>query len=169
MTELDAPDGRIENYIYRHIGKKSAREMATDLGVQPDEILRVKREMVDSVDELTMQVQKTKLLRSLQQIADDAQKAADEVDDERNKAGLYNSSIAAMKALFTELNRLSKSDQEKIDQLNELRKREIVNLYIATVDTSVNQIAEEFDIDATRLFEILNANLEKAAAEMDNR
>ena len=42
-NEVDTTDARIESYIYKHIGKKSAREMATDLGVQPEQILAIKR------------------------------------------------------------------------------------------------------------------------------
>jgi len=169
MTELDTTDARIESYIYKHIGKKSAREMATDLGVNPEEIIRIKNEILNSVDILTLQVQRAKLIRSMQEIADDAKQAAEDVSDERNKAGLYNSSLAAIKELNRSLKDMSKSDDEKISQLNDLRKREIVAMYISTVDVSVKEVAAQYDIKEDALFDIFNKNLEAAAAEMDSR
>ena len=169
MTELDTTDARIESYIYKHIGKKSAREMATDLGVNPEEIIRIKNEILNSVDILTLQVQRAKLIRSMQEIADDAKQAAEDVSDERNKAGLYNSSLAAIKELNRSLKDMSKSDDEKISQLNDLRKREIVAMYISTVDVSVKEVAGQYDISEDALFDIFNKNLEAAAAEMDSR
>jgi len=169
MTELDTTDARIESYIYKHIGKKSAREMATDLGVNPEEIIRIKNEILNSVDILTLQVQRAKLIRSMQEIADDAKQAAEDVSDERNKAGLYNSSLAAIKELNRSLKDMSKSDDEKISQLNDLRKREIVAMYISTVDVSVKEVAGQYDISEDALFDIFNKNLEAAAAEMDTR
>lgn len=165
----DTTDARIESYIYKHIGKKSAREMATDLGVNPEEIIRIKNEILNSVDILTLQVQRAKLIRSMQEIADDAKKAAEDVSDERNKAGLYNSSLAAIKELNRSLKDMSKSDDEKISQLNDLRKREIVAMYISTVDVSVKEVAGQYDISEDALFDIFNKNLEAAAAEMDSR
>lgn len=168
-NELDTTDARIESYIYKHIGKKSAREMATDLGVNPEEIIRIKNEILNSVDVLTLQVQRAKLMRSMQEIADDAKSAAEDVSDERNKAGLYNSSIAAIKELNRQLSAMSKTDTEQITKLNDLRKREIVAMYISTVDVSVKEVADQYDISEDALFDIFNKNLEAAAAEMDSR
>lgn len=169
MTELDTTDARIESYIYKHIGKKSAREMATDLGVNPEEIIRIKNEILNSVDILTLQVQRAKLIRSMQEIADDAKKAAEDVSDERNKAGLYNSSLAAIKELNRSLKDMSKADNEKLTQLKDLRKREILNMYVTTVDASVREIATEFEIPEDAMFEVFNRNLETASIELDNR
>jgi len=168
-NEVDTTDARIESYIYKHIGKKSAREMATDLGVQPEQILAIKREMVDSVDELTISIQKAKLLRSLQELAEDAQEKSKNVADMRNYSGMINASVGAIKELFRQLNALSKQDNEKINQLNDLRKREIVAMYISTVDASVKEVAHLFSIGEDALFDIFNKNLEAAAAEMDSR
>ncbi len=169
MTELDTTDARIESYIYKHIGKKSAREMATDLGVQPEQILAIKREMVDSVDELTISIQKAKLLRSLQELAEDAQEKSKNVADMRNYSGMINASVGAIKELFRQLNALSKQDNEKLTQLKDLRKREIFNMYVSTVDASVREIANDFEIPEDAMFEVFNRNLEAAAAEMDSR
>lgn len=167
MTELDTTDARIESYIYKHIGKKSAREMATDLGVQPEQILAIKREMVDAVDELTISIQRTKLLRSLQELAEDAQEKSKDVDDMRNYSGMINASVGAIKELFRQLNALSKQDNAKIDSLNELRVRELTSLLYEVVDTGVPVAAQRYGIDEDELFEIFNDRLREAAQKRD--
>ena len=43
-------DQRIQRHVLKHIGKKNAREMAAELGVSPEEILRAKREIIESVE-----------------------------------------------------------------------------------------------------------------------
>ena len=82
---------------------------------------------------------------------------------------MINASVGAIKELFRQLNALSKQDNEKINQLNDLRKREIVAMYISTVDASVKEVAHLFSIGEDALFDIFNKNLEAAAAEMDSR
>ena len=109
-TEIEsADDDAISRYVWKRIGKESARDMAKALGVSPDEILRVKRDLAESVDEITLQVQKARLMRTLQEIADDA-KDEFETAPAEFKAGLLNSSVAAIKTLLVELNRTSKQD-----------------------------------------------------------
>lgn len=167
MTELDKADARIESYIYKHIGKKSAREMATDLGVNPEEIIRIKNEILNSVDVLTVEVQKLKLMRSMQEIADSAKEAADNVGEERNRAGLYNSSIAAIKELNRQLSAMSKADNEKIDHLNQKRVQELVNLMMEVVDSTVPEIAKRYDLDVQELFDMFNEALDEASRRRD--
>lgn len=167
-TELEPNDDqRIQRHVLKHIGKKNAREMAAELGVSPEEILRAKRSIIEEVDEITVSVEKLKLVRTLQDIADDAKNAAERVSDERNKAGLYNSAISAMKTVLTELSRTSKVESEAMAALNRKRVLELVALVQETVDESVAEIASEFDIDAERLFTIFNANLGRAAERRD--
>lgn len=167
MTELDTTDARIESYIYKHIGKKSAREMATDLGVQPEQILAIKREMVDSVDELTIAIQKAKLLRSLQELAEDAQERSRDVSDERNYSGMINAAAGAIDKLLKELNRMAKQDNSQVDSLNALRVRELVSLIQEVVDTSVQEVSDAYDISKEELFDIFNRNLSAASQKRD--
>lgn len=168
MTSNDiAVDDRIEAYVWRNIGKESAREMAKNLGVTPDQVLQVKRDMVDSIDEITIQVQKAKLLRSLQELADDAREKSKNVSDERNYSGMVNAAAGAIDKLLKELNRQSKDDQSKVDALSELRKREIVRLYTLTVDSGVRELSARFDLDETQIFDVFNKKLIESAESLD--
>lgn len=160
-----ADDTRIERHIWRNIGKKNARQMAQELGVSPDDILRVKMTLVDSVDELTLQVQRAKLLSTLQELADDAQERAANTDD-RNYAGMVNSATASIKTLLTELNRASKADDGRVAELNRKRVAAIVQLMQATVEKGVATLSGQYQLDEFEVFQIFNSSLRDAAQEL---
>ena len=162
-TEIEsADDDRISAYVWRRIGKESARDMAKALGVSPDEILRVKRDLAESVDEITLQVQKARLMRTLQEIADDA-KDEFETAPAEFKAGLLNSSVAAIKTLLVELNRTSKQDLEAVAALNQLRVRELYLLMTEVVETGIDTVSERHKIPKSELVDIFNEKLTDAA------
>ena len=167
-TEIEsADDDAISRYVWKRIGKESARDMAKALGVSPDEILRVKRDLAESVDALTLQVQKARLMRTLQEIADDA-KAEFETAPAEFKAGLLNSSVAAIKTLLVELNRTSKQDAEAINTLNAMRVRELTALMFEVVDATVPLVAERYSIPEDDLFAMFNEALSRAASRRDS-
>lgn len=161
--EVAVPDpNRVTKYIWRNIGKRSAREMAQELGVSPEEILRAKRELVEEVDDLTLQVQKAKLVATLQELADDAQERSLRISDEFY-SGTINSAVGAIKAVLVELNRASKGEQEAITHLNSLRVRELLDLMNEVIERGVDEISEEHGLDKYELFEIFNRKLSEAA------
>lgn len=156
----------MDTLIWRHAGVKSARETAKELGVQPEDVLRRRKDLLDGVDDLTIKQAKQKLITDLQDIAQSTKEDYEDAPWEF-KSGLMNSSIAAMKAILVELNRADKADEEKVDHLNNLRVRELVGLIQEVVDISVEEAAQKYDIDQDELFAIFNANLEKAARMRD--
>lgn len=167
-TDIEIADARITRYVWRHIGKKTAREMAEELNVAPEDILRIKRDLVESVDDITLQVQKMKLLSALQELADDAQERSRNVTDERNYSGMINASVGAIKALLTELNRTSRADSEAVSILNQMRVRELFSLMQEVVDSGVREIAKDNNLNVQELFEVFNRKLSEASARRDS-
>ena len=166
-TEIEsADDDAISRYVWKRIGKESARDMAKALGVSPDEILRVKRDLADSVDEITLQVQKARLMRTLQEIADDAHEMSKSTTAEFY-AGTVNASVGAMKTLLVELNRTSKQDSEAVAALNELRTREILRLIDSTVNKTLDEISETYDLDRADLTRMFRGHLDREAKAME--
>ena len=162
-TEIEsADDDAISRYVWKRIGKESARDMAKALGVTPDEILRVKRELAESIDEISIQVQKARLMRTLQEIADDA-KDEFETAPAEFKAGLLNRSVAAIKTLLVELNRTSKQDSEAVAALNQLRVKELYLLMTEVVETGIDTVSERHKIPKSELVGIFNEKLADAA------
>ena len=162
----DEIDPRIYRIVWKRLGNRSTRQIADETGLTPEQVFALKREMIEGVDDLTILQKKHKLLVELEEISQDARDAADNASDEF-RAGLYNSSIAAMKTMLTELTRFEKQDQAKVDSLNSLRVRELMALMREVVDTSVLEIAEKHNLDADDLFPIFNLNFVKAAQKRD--
>lgn len=160
-------DSRVEQYIWKYVGRKSARQIAEELGVTPDTVLRVKREIVESVDELTVQVQRAKLIATLQELADEAQQRAHDIGDERNYAGVINASVGAIKAVLVELNRVSARESEAVAELNRLRVRELLRLIDATVDLTFREVSDRFGVDYEELHSIFGGYLRPAADGLD--
>lgn len=158
---------RIQKFVLRHIGKKNAREMAAELGVSPEEILRAKRALLEEIDPLTIQVQKMKLLTKLQELADEAHDRSKSVSDDRNFAGIVNASAGAIDKLLKELNRSAAQDSAAVDALNALRVRELLRLIDVTVDRTLRDIAEEHNLDYEDLQETFNRHLRPAAEGLD--
>ena len=168
-TTDDSVDERIRNLIWKGLGTKSARQIAEETGLTPERVLAIKREMLDGIDVLTIKEQKAKLLVDLKRIAQTAQEDYENIGDERNKAGMLNAATSAMKALFIELNRMEKADDEKVNALNALRVRELLKLIDVTVAATFEEIAEKHGIPEEDMHAIFQAHLVPAAEEMENR
>lgn len=162
----DDIDERLEKAIWKSLGKKSARRIAEETGLSPERVLRAKREMLEAVDELTIQEKRQKLLVDLQEVADKARDLAD-VAIQEFQAGLLNSAIQAIKAMQGEMARLDKADTSKIEALNDLRVKELMSLMAAVVDEGVREISDNYGLDQDELFEVFNRKLVDEAHKRD--
>lgn len=166
MTDIEI-DPRLEKIVWRSLGVKSVRQIADETGLSPEQIFAVKREMLDAVDVLSVQEKKTKLVMTLEEIAQQTQ------EDYKNapfefKSGLANSAIASMKTVMVELNRTSKQEEAAVTQLNNLRRKEIVDYYVRVVDSGISEISEKYGISEDELFEVFNRKLEEQARRQDS-
>lgn len=164
--ELVTVDDRTKRLIWKRLGTRSARQIAEETGLAVDVVIRTRNEMLDAVDDLTIKQAKQKLISDLQDIASKTQEDYDDAPYEF-KAGLMNSSIAAMKTILVELNRTDKADEEKVNHLNEMRIRELVALIQEVVDISVDEIVEKYTLERDEIYAIFDANMQKAARVRD--
>lgn len=170
MSEIEKPQvevtERLERTIWKRLGNKSTVQIAKETGLDPETVQRVKRELMEGVDDLTIAQKKQKLIIELESIAQDAREEAENATHEF-KAGLYNSAIAGIKAMMVELNRLEKADTTRVDTLNEMRVRELVSLMYEVIDSGVPVIAERYSLDEQELFQVFNEALARAAARRE--
>lgn len=157
---------RIERLVWAGLGVKPVRQIADETGISPDEVFRIKRELLEAVDVLSITEKRQKLLVELESMARDARERAERMPDEFF-AGAVNSSVSAIKAMQAELSRMSKDDNERIVSLNALRVRELVSLMQDTVELGVGRVVEQFGLDGEALFEIFNSALVEAASKRD--
>lgn len=166
MTDMEI-EPRLEKIVWKSLGVKSVRQISEETGLAPEQIFAIKREVLDAVDVLTVQEKKQKLLVTLEEIAQTTQ------EDYANapwefKSGLANSAIASMKTIMVELNRTSKEDQGRIEQLNQLRIRELLRLVDGTVARTFAEISETHGIDQDELLAVFQSHLKPAAEELDS-
>ena len=164
MEHLDQE--RVDEAIWRGAGIKSVRTLAAETGLKPEEVLRRKNELLDEIDVLTAEQARQRLLIDLQKIARTAQE-----DYERSpwetKSGLLNSSIAAMKQIFSEMNRLEKMDNSRVQELNQLRIRELGRLVDTAVMNTLDEISRRYGVPADEMEDLFRKNLISAAQELE--
>lgn len=157
---------RIDEIIWRHGDIKSPRQIAQMTGLKPEAVLKRKKELLEEVDDLTIAQTRQRVIIDLQSIARKTQEDYDAAPFEF-KSGLMNSAVAAMKVVLQEMNRLEKADNTKIEKLNQMRVRELVNLVREVVDVSVTEIAQKHGLDDQELFETFNRHMIDAAQKRD--
>lgn len=158
--------GRVDELIWKHIGLKSVREIASLTGLKPEEVLRRKNELLDGVDVLSIQQKRQRLLIELDGMARDARERASGASDEFF-SGAINASTGAIKTMLGELARQEKADTSKVETLNQKRVSELVSLMREVVDISVVEIAAKHELDEEDLYEVFNRRMIEAAEKRD--
>lgn len=159
---------RIDGIIERNVGVISIREIAAMTNLTPDAVMRRKVELIDSIDVLTIQQKRQKLMVELDGMARDAREKAKNISEEFY-AGTINASTGAIKTLLQELARMEKQDSGKIEALNQMRVTELLRLIDETVARSVAEIARTHDLEEKDLMEVFQGHLVEAAQEVESR
>lgn len=164
VAEID--QDRIDRVIWRGIGVKSVRKIAEDAGIKPEEVLRRKGELLDSVDVLSIKEKRQKLVIELDGMARDAREKARNIDSEFY-AGTVNASAGMIKTLLSELARLEKADNGKVEALNQLRRQEILRLIDSAVRKTFASISAEHGVPEGEMMDTFKSSLVEAAQEGD--
>ena len=130
-----------EDRLWELVGTRTPKQIADELGLPPAEVVRRTREMLGSVDVLTIEQQRQKLMIDVGRIARKAEEAFDNSLDERNKSGLLNSAVNAQKEVLRQLEKMEVRNAEAVDALNRMRVAELVRL----VETAVVDTLSELD------------------------
>ena len=130
-----------EDRLWELVGTRTPKQIADELGLPPAEVVRRTREMLESVDVLTIEQQRQKLMIDVGRIARKAEEAFDNSLDERNKSGLLNSAVNAQKEVLRQLEKMETRNAEAVDALNRMRVAELVRL----VETAVQDTLSEID------------------------
>lgn len=157
---------RVDPHIWKALGKKSAKDIAKELGLTPEEVMVRKGELLEGVDELSIQQSQQKLLVNLQVMADKADLDYDSSPYEF-KAGLLNSAIAATKEVLKQLASLSRQTDDKVVALNALRVKELLRLMDRVVQNGARELTDRHGLDYDDVMSVFLTHLEIEAAEMD--
>lgn len=168
MSELEEfeIDSRIEKLIWRSIGRKPVRKMAEETGLPVEMVARIRTELLDGVDELTIDQKRTKLLVDLQDIADTARSDYDSADDTDSGSKLLTVAVGAIKTVLGEMRQIEKSSSGAIDALNQMRIRELMRLIDLTVAKTFAVLSERHGLEEDEMYEIFQGFLKPAAMEL---
>lgn len=167
--DLDTFDQeRADRLIMRHVGRKPVSEIAQMAGMKPEEVLRRKSDLINSIDVLTVQEKRAKIMYELDELAANARERAENAVDEFF-SGMLNSSVAAMKTVLVELARSEKADQGAVEQLNAKRVSELLRLMDAVVAASVREIASTHELDEGELLEVFQGKLLEEARAIEEQ
>ena len=135
-----------EDRLWELVGTRTPKQIADELGLPPAEVVRRTREMLESVDVLTIEQQRQKLMIDVGRIARKAEEAFDNSLDERNKSGLLNSAVNAQKEVLRQLEKMEVRNADAVDSLNRMRVAELVRLVeTAVVDTLAELVPDRED------------------------
>lgn len=162
-------DERTRRLITSLLGRKTPRQIADEAGVTPDVVLRVKQDLVDGIDALTVDEHVAVAVSLLHEVARKALAEFDKSDDARSKAPLLQSVTGAVKTQVQVLEKWRTKNESAVATLNAKRQSELVTLMQTTVDRGVEEIARDYDLDKQTLFDVFNRHLIEAAMEMDAR
>lgn len=158
---------RVDRKIVSSFGRKSVKELAKETNIPQEVLLQRKQELVDSVDALTIQMQKHQLMANLHEIS---QKAQEDYENSpwETKSGLLNSAVAAVKELLKQLNLLESRGTAEVESLNKMRLRELLSLVDRVVYSGISEAAERYDIPERELQDIFFSRLTTEAALVEN-
>ena len=153
-----------EDRLWELVGSRTPKQIADELGLPPAEVVRRTREMLESVDILTIEQQRQKLMIDVGRIARKAEEAFDNSLDERNKSGLLNSAVNAQKEVLRQLEKMETRNAEAVDTLNRMRVAELVRL----VETAVVGTLAELVPDREDAMDVFYGYLETAASDYES-
>lgn len=162
-------DNRTRRYIERLVTRKSAREISTELNVPVDVVLRVKQEMADSFDTITV---RERVIHSINTLSDITAKAIDEFErtnDLRSKAPLLSSATNALKAQMQVLEKWVKTTDPKVEALNRKRQEELTTLLTDAFTMFAQRVSKLHDIPEQELWDQFEDDMREAARLMDER
>lgn len=153
-----------EDRLWELVGTRTPKQIADELGLPPAEVVRRTREMLESVDILTIEQQRQKLMIDVGRIARKAEEAFDNSLDERNKSGLLNSAVNAQKEVLRQLEKMEAQNAGAVDALNRMRVAELVRL----VETAVVGTLAELVPDREDAMDVFYGYLETAASNYES-
>lgn len=158
---------RIEKLVWKRLGNTPIRKIAEETGLTREQVIAIREELLDSVDELTINQKRQKFLVELEGISQDARSAAESADG-RDKGPLYSAAVSAIKTVMAELTRMEKSSSQTIDTLNALRIKELMRLIDLTVAKTFATLSERHGIEEDEMYDIFQGYLKPVAMELQD-
>lgn len=166
MDEMETTE--LDKCIALYIETKTPREIAERAGVTPERVIARAEEMKDEADALSIEASIHFLMRRLNAIAANAQKAADDAPSAKDAAGLYSASVSAITQSLKQLNLFKKENDGAVAELNNKRIQFLLRMFDSVVEKGVSDIALEHGLDKGELLTSFQKRIMDAARELDS-
>lgn len=166
---MDEEETNLDKHIALYIETKTPREIAKLAGVTPQRVIARAEEMKDEADALSIEASIHFLMRRLNSIAANAQKAADDAPNAKDAAGLYSASVSAITQSLKQLNAFKKENDSAVVELNNKRVLELLRLFDVIVVRGSKQLADAHGLDVEEVKEVFMNNITIAAKELDSK
>lgn len=155
-----------QRLLIKWAGIKSANEISELTGIAPEDVGREIDAVLNSIDVLTVQQLRAKLLIGMLEANEELRSRFADMSD-RNITAAIATYGANTSRIQKEMRDAEKADTGKIEQLNQLRIRELLKMIDETVVISVDEIAALTNIDASELMDVFTRNLVVKAREIE--
>lgn len=151
------------------LGSKTPRVIATELGVTPDIVLRVKQDIVDSMDALTVDEHVAQSMSLLRDVAEKAREEFDRTEDARSKAPLLAAAVTATKTFMAELHKWADKNKGQVEALNKMRQRELASALNKMAEITATDLDDGEPHTREEILESMLTGLMTAVTEMETR
>src|SRR5699024_4379289 len=107
--------------LLRKVGVQSTAEIAKELGIGPLEVRKRVNELLEDIDVLTVQQERTRLLIELRSLVNRATERLDSIGtglSDREFAQVLNSTAQTIRVHLQELDKMESKDDEALKELN---------------------------------------------------
>lgn len=165
-------DERVRSIVWKHLGSKNAREVAELAGVTPDVVMRIKKELLDTTDSLTVQQHQTRILKLVDETATQAIEWAHEIansgnpDRERSLGPVLTSANQFLKLATQMLKETEAKNTAQVEALNQLRIRELYDTVVLMMEFVTSDLVEDFGLDRGAIDKLFQSALSKAVEKL---
>lgn len=169
ITKRPEVDERQRARVVSLLGRRNVRDIAAATGLTPDEVLRIKQDVVEGIDALSLDEHVAKAVYTLQDVAAKALDSFQSVEDQRSLAPLLQAATGAIKTQIQVLDKWRTQNQGNVDRLNNQRQEELVLLLKNAFGLFAGRVAEMHNLDEAELWTLFEEDMRIAAEEMENR
>ena len=158
----------IERQLIRYAGVKSPAEISELTGIPSEDVARRITEVLESVDILTIQQKRAKLILALEQMADEVTSRLADLSD-RNLAANINASAGAMGRVLKELRESEKSAKVDVLAITQHQGRVLGEIVDIAMGHLRDELKARYGADDDEMDVLVAEGVVKGVSELESR
>lgn len=157
----------VDQLLIRYAGIKSPVEIAEITGIPAEDIARRIQEVLNSVDILTIDQKRAKMVIALESMIAEAQERMSTATD-RVIGSILNSTGGNITRVLNELEAMETRTKTDIEAINRRRAYELVTIVERSFDRSLGELSVRYpEVDQEEIQEVFRSHLLTVAREYD--